>query len=855
MIKYILFCAILLTCFFEPGSCPAQVRGWLARSYQPAAKSGTVKDFLSEMKEKGIPLSYSEAYIQPGRQVTMRGTEQTVQDVLNTLFAGQHLIFIEKDDKILIAPKEQQDAAQPRGHYRTINGFIKEAGSNEVLVSASVYAPGTPYGTVTNSYGYYSLVLPSSIRTLVYSYIGYKADTIDLLTTDRRDVTLNRDDVLDEVLVSADKESSPEHLHMTAADIQARPVVLGENDVMRALQYQAGVQAGIDGSSQVLVRGGDPGQNLNLLDGVPLYYVDHFFGLTSVYNSDAVKSVDFHKGAFPARYGGRLSSIIDVTTRDGSLEKWGGQFSMGLVKSSLNLEGPIIKNKSSIMLSARRTWVDAFWKPFTKDPSFNFYDINGKANYILNENNRLYVSFYKGRDKIKSKVDDGSISTQWGNTIGSVKWNSIVNPKLFVNNIFTYSRFKYQLDDTRQVIQYGTISNSSDYTGTSTINEFTQKIQANWNLNPTHQVELGEKYSYSVFVPVSLESQSLYTQAGLAAPVSTQFATHEVTLFAEDNITINEKWLIRPGIHWATWFNRDFSYSALQPRFYAAFSITPRHILHSSFTQMTQYLHLVNNNSYGLPTDFWIPSTSLIEPEESLMGTLGYKGTPGKNFEYNIDFYYKDITGVTMYNLGKDLFDNTIQWEDKIIQGRGWSYGAEVSSEKKMGSFTAAFAYTLSWTWRKFTQLNGGEAFPYRYDRRHNFKASLVYQRKKFEGAASWTYMSGEAITLPDQVYPDFDRNLMIDPGSSYYSSNYTYNYTGWNNYRLPPIHRLDLGFKFKKQKRRSQREWGIGVFNAYANKNVMLVQLEQDTNTQQFNLQAFSFLQFVPYLTYKLIF
>lgn len=855
MTRYLTYLVIVIICCVEPGRCPAQTHGWLSQSYQPEKKSATVKGYLSEMKAKGIPISYSDAYINPGRRVSMRGTEQTVQDVLNTLFAGQNLVFIEKEDKILIAPKEPDNMNRQREQYNTINGFIKEAGSNEVLVSASVYVPGTPYGTVTNNYGYYSLHIPSYIRKLVCSYIGYKTDTVDLQSTDRRDIILERDDVLGEVVVTVDKETSPEHLHMTESDIRTNPVVLGEYDVMRALQFQAGVQSGIDGSSQVLVRGGSPGQNLNLLDGVPLYYVDHFFGLTSVYNADAVKSVDFHKGAFPARYGGRLSSIIDVTTRDGSLEKWGGQFSMGLVKGSLNLEGPIIKNKSSIILSARRTWVDALWKPFTKDPSFNFYDVNGKANYILNKNNRLYVSFYKGRDKIKSNIDDGAISTQWGNTIGSVKWNSVLNPKLFVSNIFTYSRFKYILQDTRQVIQYGTISNSSDYTGTSTINEFTQRITANWNPNTTHRVEFGEKYSYSIFVPVSLESESIYAQAGLSMPISTEFAAHEVTLFAEDNITINEKWFIRPGIHWATWFNNNFSYSAIQPRFYAAYNISPQHMLHGSLTQMTQYLHLINNNSYGLPTDFWIPSTSIIEPEESLMGTFGYKGSPGKNFEYNIDFYYKDIEGVTMYNQGKDLFDNTIHWEDKIIQGKGWSYGAEISSEKKIGSFTAAFAYTLSWTWRKFSQLNDGEAFPYRYDRRHNFKGSIVYQRKRFEAAAAWTYMSGEAITLPDQIYPDFDRNLMIDPGSVYYSSNYTYNYTGWNNYRLPPIHRLDIGFKFKKQKRSYYRELGIGVFNVYGNKNIMLVQLEQDPNTQLFELEAFSFLQFVPYLTYKIVF
>lgn len=846
--------AILLFIILEPGLCPAQVYDLLSKSYKSQLKSATVKEFLNELENAGTVISYSDAFVDLDKRITLTGSEKTIQDVLNTLFKEQRVSIVEKNHKILIVPAVADKSVHGKEHY-VINGFVKEYGSNEVLIAASVYAPGTSYGTVTNSYGYYSLSLPTSCNKLVYSYVGYRPDTVDLkMVTERNDVILNRDDELTEVVVATDKESSPQHTHLSVKDIQTRPAILGENDVIRGLQHIAGVQPAVDGSSTILVRGGDPGQNLNLLDGVPLYYVDHFFGLTSVYNSEAVKSVDFHKGAFPARYGGRLSSIIDVTTRDGNLEKWGGQFNMGLVKGSLNLEGPIIKNKSSIMVSARRTWVDVLWKPFTKDPSFNFYDINGKANYILNNNNRLYVSFYKGTDIIKSKIDGGSISTQWGNTIGSAKWNSVVNSRLFVNTILTYSLFKYKLVDTRQAIQYGSISNSSNYTGISTINEVSQKTQANWDATANQKVEFGYRYSHSVFVPVSVESNSS-NQTGAIAPLSSRFSTNEITLFAEDNIQINDRWMIRPGLHWATWFNKDFNYSALQPRFYTAYYLSPRHLIHGSFTQMTQYLHLVNNNSYGLPTDFWIPSTSIIEPEESLMGTIGYKGTPGRNFEYNIDLYYKDITGTVMYNMGKDLFDNTIEWQDKIVQGTGWSYGTEVSAEKQMGSFTAAFAYTLSWTWRKFSQLNEGRPFPYRYDRRHNLKTSLVYQRKKFEAAAAWTYMSGEAITIPDQVYPDFDRNLMIDPGTAYYSSNYTYNYTSWNNYRLPDIHRLDLSFKFIKQKKRVQRVWGLGVFNAYARKNVLFVQLSQDINTSQFSLEAYSFLQFIPYINYKLTF
>lgn len=848
-------CIIIFIACSLPGVSPAQVLSVLSQKYTPVLKIGTIKEHLVAIENSGISISYSNATVETDKIVALGKEVYTIEEVLNMLLEGQNVDIVEKKNKVLIVPVNDKKNITLNRDVYTVNGFIKESGSDEVLVSAVVYAPGTEYGTTTNNFGYYSLTIPTDIERLVYSYIGYKADTVSISSVNERvDVILKKQNTLDEVKVYTAYESSTQHVHVNREEITSCPALLGEQDVMRALQNEAGVQAGIDGSTSILVRGGTPGQNLNLLDGVPLYYVDHFFGLTSIYNSEAIKSVDFYKGAFPSRYGGRLSSVIDVTTRDGNMEKWGGHFNMGLVKGGLSLEGPIVKNKSSIIVSARRTWLDALWKPFTKNPSVNFYDINAKANYIINDNNRVYLSYYNGRDKIKSNVDDGDISTQWGNHVASAKWNSVINSRMFLTAMLTYSKFRFQLRDTRQIIEYGGISNANNYTGTSTINELSNKLQANWNLSAKHNVEFGIKLSYAAFTPVSVESNDINNQS-LNIPISSSFTMNEVTLYAEDNIQVTDRLLLRPGIHWATWFNNDFNYSALQPRFYAEYEIKPDHKLHASLSQMAQYLHLLSNNTYGLPTDFWVPSTRLIEPEESIMGTLGYQGTPGKNFKYNVDLYYKDVEGMVMYNIGKNIFDNNIYWEDKIIQGKGWSYGAEISLEKRLGPFTTAMAYTLSWTNRKFSQLNDGKPFPYRYDRRHNFKTSLVFQKKRFEAAASWLYMSGEAITLPDQLYPDFDRNLMIDPGTSYYSNYYTYNIADWNNYRLPPIHRLDVGLKFIKYRKKSVRTWSMGVFNAYARPNVLYAELIEEVEGGGFDLRALNLLQVIPYINYKLVF
>jgi hypothetical protein len=280
--------------------------------------------------------------------------------------------------------------------------------------------------------------------------------------------------------------------------------------------------------------------------------------------------------------------------------------------------------------------------------------------------------------------------------------------------------------------------------------------------------------------------------------------------------------------------------------------------MYASVTQMAQFLHLINNNTYGLYSDFWIPSSANIVPEESYMTALGYDGSVGKNFNYNLEVYYKDIKNVTTYSMGKNLFDNSKSWEDNIIQGHGRSYGAEVSLKEKIGSFRFRGAYTLSWSWRQFDELNNGIEFPYRYDRRHNIKIAAIYKPSdKFEFSANWTYMSGEAMTLPDQVYPDLDNNLLISQNNNYYSSGYTYNYVEWNNYRLPPIHRLDLAMNFTKIKgKHMQRIWSVGVYNAYMRRNVMLVDLQRDFYANEgFKLVGMSFLQFIPFVSYQLKF
>lgn len=855
------FRSVLLILFVIVCQVPAWAQGNspFSKKYTPSFLQGSVKKYIKDIEDKtGVHISYSDASVTLKNNVKLSVKETSIYDALHVILDGQNVEIRESGDKILIIPAEQGQQSEVNAGT-TINGYVKDNVNKEVLIGAIVYVPELGLGTTTNNYGFYSLSLPAGSHKILCSYLGYATDTL-LFTNGkaRRDITLIPQGTLAEINVVHERQTSADHNYLNYADIKNRPAVLGENDVMRALQSVSGVQSGTDGTNTIMVRGGDPGQNLNLLDGVPLYYVDHFFGLTSIYNSEAVKCVDFHKGAFPSRYGGRLSSVIDVSTKDGDMQKWGGQFNMGLIKGSLNLEGPIIKDKASIMLSARRTWIDMLWRPVTNSLRINFYDINAKANYILDKNNRLYLSIYNGGDGLGYDDTATGTNASWGNTVTSLKWSTIVNPKLFVHTSLTDSRFRFHLKDNQQIIEAGSIANNGRFEGRSAVTELALRMQAHWYATANQHIEFGAHCSRAEFLPAEISSSSGNQNTTTYILPSDKFNSNELVFFAENQIQVNERWSVRPGIHFATWFSERFNYPSFQPRFHTSYKIAKHHTIYASYTKMAQFLHLISNTTFGLPTDFWIPSSRKIAPGKSSLVTAGYMGKAGNVLSYNIEGYYKDLRNTVAYAMGKNLFDNSLNWDDKIVQGKGWSYGAEASVKLTLGKFSWSAAYTLSKTMRQFAQLNDNKPFPYRYDRRHNIRTTLLFQpNERFDAAFSWTYMSGESITLPDQIYPDFDNNRLISASTSAPSSNFTYNYVAWNNYQLPAIHRLDFGLNFtKKIWKHAHRTWSCGMFNAYGRRNIMFVELvNSDGNGGNFTLKGTGLLSYIPFVSYKLQF
>lgn len=844
--------SILLLLFFSYNCIAQQL---LSTAYTPAFKKGKIKRFIEDIKQQtNVAVSYSDATINVKKKVMLDGNEHTVGAVLHKIFEPFSVTLKESDGKILVIPATQEITPFITQNI-TLSGFIKDSSNKEVLIGASIYIPETGNGTMTNNFGFYSLTLPAGKYNMAISYVGYKSKLITVSTEGQRDIVLANDAAIEEVSITEKVPLPEDHANLRSKDISYYTSLLGDNDIMKALQHLPGVQSAADGTTNLIVRGGDPGQNLNLLDGVPLYYTDHFYGISSIFNTDALKTVDFYSGAFPSRYGGRLSSIIDVNTKDGDMEHWGGVGKIGLLNSSLSLEGPIVKNKASVIVTARRSWLDLLWRPFTNDVGVNFYDVNAKVNYIINNSNRVFLSIYNGRDMFRVKTDDGvDMHSFWGNTFIALKWNTVFSPKVFLNSTATYSIYNFEQQD----IQYATTPDSTGelpaykYKGLSTVTEKTIKSQLYWYLNTKHKIETGIKYSNAIFSPSTVTFADGSTGSIGDATPAKKFLSNEAVLYVEDEWKPNSKWKIRAGLHWATWFNEDFHYTNLQPRFYIAFTPDEHISIYGSATKMAQFLHLLSNNTSGFPTDFWLPSTANIKPETSLLGNLGMRYKMKNTFWFSIEGYYKHLQNLITYRGGNNIFENPSQWEDRLTQGKGWSYGSEFMISKESDKLKLTLAYTLSWSFRQFDKLNYGEVFPYRYDRRHNLHIDGRYTiRKGIDFSAGWTYMSGEAITLPDQVYPDFDNNLL----HNYVNYGYTFNYTTWNNYRLPPIHRLDLAINFiKKRGNRYERTLTLGIYNAYGNRNLVATSLEQDEQGA-FQLKGYTIGRFIPTICYRVQF
>ena len=777
---------------------------------------------------------------------------------------------------------------------RTISGYVMDAASKETLIGATVFDKNSGKGCATNSYGFYTLTLNQGQVDLQISYVGYvqQNQTFDLKEILSLNFMLETNTTLDEVVVEASRATvsarSPQMsvVELPVQQIKSIPTLFGETDVLKAIQLLPGVQNGSEGSAGMYVRGGGPDENLLLLDGVPVYNVNHMLGFFSVFNPDALKNVTLYKGSFPAHFGGRLSSVVDIRMKEGDMQKYHGNVSVGAISSKLNFEGPIVKDKLSFNLSFRRTYSDllikpAMWVAMMWDPDigrFNmgyyFYDFNAKLNWKISDRDRLYLSFYTGDDGIyfgvknKDYIMDGTeyinkinLDWKWGNKVAALRWNHVMSQQLFMDASVNYTQYRHHLgfsmtEESNNIFQpEESYKEEFDLAYKSGINDLTAKVDFDYTPLPNHEIRFGGSYTYHTFRP---DVQSMKMVGNEAAVVDTVTGSpnvyaHETALYAEDNMTFGDIFRMNAGVHYSTFTVEGKTYQSVQPRLSTSLMLASNFSLKAGYAYMTQYVHLLSNSSLSLPTDLWVPVTAKIVPMNAHQWSVGAFYEIPRLFDVSIEGYYKTMDNLLEYKDGASFFGSTENWDSKVCMGKGWAYGVEFLVQRSFGKTTGWVGYTWAHAKRQFDRegqmINGGKVFPAKYDRRHDISITVQHKfNEKFDLSGTWVFSSGNCGTLGTQIYEGFPNAYGGIP---------TINALERNNFRLGNYHRLDVGFNYHHH----PFNYGVGtlnisVYNLYNHQNPFLVYTDYDwdeaTQQEVKKLMQASIFPIIPSISYS---
>ena len=734
----------------------------------------------------------------------------------------------------------------------TITGYIRDLATGETLIGATIAIKGNTKGITSNQYGFYSITLNEGDYTLASSFVGYKAQLLNLNLHSDTLININLSsgaNLSQEVVVTTRKRDNNVKaaqmgkISLPIEQIKSIPAFLGEVDLLKVVQLLPGVRNAGEGSAGIYVRGGGPDQNLILLDDAVCYNTGHLFGFFSIFNSDAIKNVSLIKGGMPAQYGGRLSSVLDISMKEGNNQKFQVDGGIGLIASRISIQGPIKKDKASFIVSARRTYIDALTKPFVSKTSqfsgsgYYFYDLNAKINYRFNDKDRLYLSGYFGRDVFDFVNGRQSLNVNipWGNATGTIRWNHVFNKKLFANTTAVYNDYNFT---------FKAIQDNFEVKLASGIRDLSIKQDFDFYPFSKQKIKFGALYTHHQFTPsvVSGKQDSIVFD-----PLNAQLKyAHEAAIYAQDDWEITPKLQLSGGLRYSLFQqigpnkiyttdadgNRTDSlvyakgkpvktYGGLEPRATIRYSIDDETSIKASVTRNLQYIHLVSNSGTTLPTDIWVPSTYKVKPQLSWLYAAGlFKNFKNNMFETSLEFYFKDMKNQIEYKEGytPNSLDDT---ENSFVFGNGWSYGSELYINKAKGRLTGWIGYTLSWTWRKFPDLNFGEKYPAKYDRRNDLSVVSMYElNKKWKLSATFVYGTGNALTLPQRFY-------LIN-------GVLTQEYSRINQYRLPSYHRLDLSAILtpkKNEGRKWKSEWVFSVYNVYSRKNPYFIYFDQSGN------------------------
>lgn len=760
----------------------------------------------------------------------------------------------------------------------TISGVVTDATTGEFLIGSLVAAKEITRGNATNVYGFYSLTLPEGDYTIEYSLIGYQSQqfSVSLHHDEKRDVALSPKTVETvTVEIQADKSRNTEStdigkIGLEMDQVKKLPVLLGEIDILKTITLLPGVKSSGEGNAGFYVRGGGVDQNLILLDNATVYNASHLFGFFSVFNADAVKNLELTKGGIPSNYGTRLASVLDISLKEGNVKEYHAEGGIGTIASRFTVEGPIKKDTSSFIISARRTYIDALLKPFIKPSSnvfgsgYYFYDLNAKINYKLSDRDHLYLSGYFGRDVFNFNSKKSAFSTRipWGNATGTIRWNRVVNQKLFMNAIATFTDYKFS---------FGAVQDEFEFRLSSGIRDYGGKIQWNYYPNYLHNIKWGMEYTHHDFMPNSVYAKSGDTEFDTGKEV--HLTSHETAIYVLDEFDINEDLRINAGIRYSGFFHvgpfdryvhepdinvgipgattvisyqkNDLvkSYFGFEPRLSVRYSIDKTSSIKAGFMRNFQYIHLTSLSPTSLPTDVWLPSTDLLKPQIGVQYSAGYfKNFDDDKWESSVEVYYKTMSNQSEYKEGAQP-DQTVNdnIDNLLVYGRGYSYGAEFFLKRRVGRLNGWFGYTWSKTERVFSEFNDGDPYPTRWDRRHDLSLVTNYQiSERVDFGFVFVYATGNAITLPVERY--FYEGRVVDV------------YGPKNSFRMAPYHRADISVTVypKKVKMRKDKEtgemverkkkvssnWNFSVYNLYNRKNPYFIYFGNDGDLSSGTLQ-----------------
>lgn len=827
----------------------------------------TIDDIMKEVNQQAnIRFSFVDNAFDPQQEVKIEKENYRLNELLDLTFKDNGIKWLRKGNLIIIsAPKANSKKKV------IINGYLKDDQTHEALIGAHVVDVSTNTGVTSNVYGYFSISTERFPQSITFSYLGYAPKTYKFFV--RSDTTisifLSADaQQLEEVVVGGDlpvyEKTGISSISLQSESIKTIPTLLGEADVLKAIQLLPGVQAGTEGSSGIYVRGGGPDQNLVLLDGVPVYNVNHLFGFFSVFNADAIRNVDLIKGGFPARYGGRLSSVIDISMKEGNANSFQGEGSVGTLATKLTFEGPVGKSgNTSFLISGRRTYLDALVVPIARMTNsnrlttYNFWDLNAKINHTFSRKNRVFFSIYSGRDRLRDEFSNTIESTvrredinelsgiHWGNITTAIRWNHIYSPQLFGNVTATFSRYKFnfvtEIDNdftTNGVVE--NVFERNDYF--SSIRDLALKTDFDYAPSNKHRIRFGAALIEHTFEPgVSRFRSQVGTDTTFGA---SQVSTLEFSSYIEDKILVSKKLSANVGLHIAGNKTQNTFYSSLQPRLALNYLLGPKLSFKFAYDRTAQFLHLLVNTGVGLPTDLWVPTTDDVRPGSADQLSLGLASVLSEQIEVTVEGYYKWMNNLIEYQDGAGFLNVDDNFQDIIESGKGTGYGIEFLLRKKRGKTSGWLGYTWSRSFRDFDNLNSGNRFPYRFDRPHDVNLTLNHQWKPHITVAMvWVYGTGYPITLPNATFPFSSGHIT---GRS--EIEFGENYPNRNGSRIKDFHRLDLSISFSKENKWGERKWVFGLYNAYSRLNPVFVDFNEDTR----EFRQTSLFPVVPFISYQ---